>query len=95
MSAIPEAARPAAPASSRGRRFLLRVAGPVGRRIFRVRIEGDEHLPATGGAIIAANHLSFFDSIALALAVPDPSASSARPSTSRAGRPGGSSPPSE
>ena len=68
----PEAARPAVPASSRGRRALLTVAGPVGRRVFRVRIEGHEHLPATGGAIIAANHVSFFDSIVLALAGPRP-----------------------
>ncbi len=54
------------------RRLLLRVAGPVFRRAFRLRIEGDEHLPRTGAAIIAANHLSFFDSIVLALAVPRP-----------------------
>jgi 1-acyl-sn-glycerol-3-phosphate acyltransferase len=43
---------------------------PVGRRLFRLRIEGAEHVPQSGGAIIAANHLSFFDSIALSLALP-------------------------
>lgn len=42
------------------------------RRLFRLRVEGNENLPAAGGAIIAANHLSFFDSIVLALAVPRP-----------------------
>ena len=32
-------------------------------------VEGDEHLPADGAAIIAANHVSFFDSVVLSLAV--------------------------
>lgn len=58
--------------SSRLRHVLLRMGGPVGRRLFRLRVEGDEHLPAAGRAIIAANHLSFFDSVALALAVDRP-----------------------
>ena len=40
--------------------------------MFRLRVEGHEHLPTAGAAIIAANHLSFFDSVALALAVPRP-----------------------
>ena len=31
------------------------------------RVEGDQHLPDTGPAIIAANHLSFFDHVALVL----------------------------
>jgi 1-acyl-sn-glycerol-3-phosphate acyltransferase len=44
---------------------LVAVVGPVVRRLFRVHIEGDQHLPASGPAIIAANHLSFFDHIAL------------------------------
>ena len=51
-------------------RVLFGVAGPVCRRLFRLRVEGGEHLPAAGAAIIAANHLSFFDSVVLALAVP-------------------------
>jgi 1-acyl-sn-glycerol-3-phosphate acyltransferase len=33
-------------------------------------VEGGEHVPADGPAIIAANHLSFFDSIVLLMAVP-------------------------
>ena len=51
---------------------LLAVAAPACRRLFRLRVEGEEHLPTTGAAIIAANHLSFFDSVALAVAVPRP-----------------------
>jgi 1-acyl-sn-glycerol-3-phosphate acyltransferase len=35
-------------------------------------VEGDEHLPADGAAIIAANHVSFFDSIVLTLAARRP-----------------------
>ncbi len=54
------------------RYVLFHVGGPVCRRLFRLHVEGDEHLPTTGAAIIAANHLSFFDSIVLALAVPRP-----------------------
>ncbi len=49
------------------RAALLAVGGPLARRLFRLRVEGVQHLPATGPAIIAANHLSFFDHIALSL----------------------------
>ncbi|MFJ7071294.1 lysophospholipid acyltransferase family protein [Streptomyces sp. NPDC098781] len=35
--------------------------GPLLRLVFRPRIEGLEHVPATGAAIIAGNHLSFSD----------------------------------
>jgi len=48
---------------------LIFIAGPLARRLFRVRVEGDQHLPGSGPAIIAANHLSFFDHIALVLSV--------------------------
>jgi 1-acyl-sn-glycerol-3-phosphate acyltransferase len=54
------------------RRVLVGVIGPLCRRLFRLRVEGDENLPPAGAAIIAANHLSFFDSVALALAVRRP-----------------------
>ena len=54
------------------RAVLFGAAGPVCRRLFRLRVEGGEHVPAAGAAIIAANHLSFFDSVVLALAVPRP-----------------------
>jgi 1-acyl-sn-glycerol-3-phosphate acyltransferase len=51
------------------RYVLFAVGGLVCRRLFRLRVEGDEHLAPVGAAIIAANHLSFFDSAVLALAV--------------------------
>ncbi|MEU5710959.1 lysophospholipid acyltransferase family protein [Streptomyces flaveolus] len=43
--------------------YLLKyvVLGPLLRVVFRPRIEGLEHVPASGPAIIAGNHLSFSD----------------------------------
>ncbi|MEW2051284.1 lysophospholipid acyltransferase family protein [Streptomyces sp. NPDC005476] len=43
--------------------YLLKyvVLGPVLRLLFRPRIEGLEHIPDTGAAIVAGNHLSFSD----------------------------------
>ncbi|EGX57247.1 1-acyl-sn-glycerol-3-phosphate acyltransferase [Streptomyces zinciresistens K42] len=35
--------------------------GPLLRLVFRPRIEGLDHVPATGAAIVAGNHLSFSD----------------------------------
>jgi 1-acyl-sn-glycerol-3-phosphate acyltransferase len=44
------------------------VAGLVLRTWFRHRVSGAEHLPARGGAIVAANHKSFLDAFFLGLA---------------------------
>ena len=41
--------------------------GPWLRLLFRPQVEGLEHLPADGPAILASNHLSFSDSIFLPL----------------------------
>lgn len=43
---------------------------PVLRLLYRVRVEGAEHLPASGPVLLAANHRSFCDSIFLPLVVP-------------------------
>jgi 1-acyl-sn-glycerol-3-phosphate acyltransferase len=40
---------------------------PIFRFFFRVRVEGLEHLPEDGAAILASNHLSFSDSLFLPL----------------------------
>jgi 1-acyl-sn-glycerol-3-phosphate acyltransferase len=45
------------------------ILGPWLRLIFRPKVEGREHLPDTGAAIIASNHLSFSDSIFMPLMV--------------------------
>lgn len=67
--------------TGRGRGFdfwwhvgLLTVA-PLYRLLFRLRFEGLDRIPATGAAILAPNHVSVLDPIAVALA------------TSRRGRP--------
>ena len=42
--------------------FLKWIAiGPVLRLIFRPRVEGEEHVPEVGPAILASNHLSYAD----------------------------------
>ncbi|KUN88545.1 acyl-phosphate glycerol 3-phosphate acyltransferase [Streptomyces bungoensis] len=43
--------------------YLLKyvLLGPLLRLVFRPRIEGLEHVPASGPAIVAGNHLSFSD----------------------------------
>ncbi|MDP9218974.1 MAG: 1-acyl-sn-glycerol-3-phosphate acyltransferase, partial [Actinomycetota bacterium] len=43
------------------------VLGPVIRLLFRPTVEGAEHIPESGGAILASNHLSFSDSVFLPL----------------------------
>ena len=48
-------------------RLFKAVLGPVLRLLFKIRVEGIEHVPATGPVILASNHLSFSDSIFLPL----------------------------
>jgi len=46
------------------------VLTPILRLLFRVRVEGREHVPRTGAAVVAANHQSFCDSLFLPLVIP-------------------------
>jgi 1-acyl-sn-glycerol-3-phosphate acyltransferase len=48
------------------------VAGPFLRLLARASVIGAEHVPASGPAILASNHLSVIDSIYLPLLVPRP-----------------------
>ena len=48
-------------------RMMKAVLGPVLRLLFKVRVEGIEHVPVGGPVILASNHLSFSDSIFLPL----------------------------
>lgn len=48
------------------------LAGPILHLLWRPEIIGDEHIPGTGGAILASNHLSLLDSIFLPLMVERP-----------------------
>lgn len=43
------------------------VAGPLLKGMFRPWVRGAEHIPATGGAILASNHLAVIDSFVLPL----------------------------
>jgi 1-acyl-sn-glycerol-3-phosphate acyltransferase len=48
------------------------VAGPFLRSLWRPKVTGTEHIPASGGAILASNHLSLVDSVFLPLMVDRP-----------------------
>jgi 1-acyl-sn-glycerol-3-phosphate acyltransferase len=48
------------------------LAGPLLHLLWRPEVEGSEHIPPTGGAIIASNHLSIVDSIFLPLVLDRP-----------------------
>lgn len=54
----------------RASEWVLRrvLVGPPLRAFLRLRVEGAEHIPATGPVIIASNHLSFIDSMVIPLA---------------------------
>ena len=53
--------------------YLLRfVAWMASRFVYRFKVRGDEHLPATGAAILACNHVSFVDAVLLMAASPRP-----------------------
>lgn len=46
--------------------FIVRTGlSPLYRLLYPVRIEGAEHIPSDGPAILAANHISFFDTVVL------------------------------
>ena len=47
--------------------FGIAVVGFFWRILFRTRIEGTEHIPSSGPAIVAGNHVSGLDGVVLAL----------------------------
>jgi 1-acyl-sn-glycerol-3-phosphate acyltransferase len=54
------------------------LAGPFLHTIWRPKVTGAEHVPASGGAIIAANHQSMIDSVFLPLMLDRPVTFSAK-----------------
>jgi 1-acyl-sn-glycerol-3-phosphate acyltransferase len=46
------------------------ILGPILRVLFRIRVEGFEHVPAAGPVIIAGNHRSYMDPLLVCLASP-------------------------
>ena len=53
--------------------YLLRfVALIVARLMYRFRVQGDEHIPTQGAALLVCNHVSFIDPLLLMAASPRP-----------------------
>ena len=52
---------PAPGDSERLYRTIKSVATPLYRGLLRVKVEHRDRVPTDGGAIVAANHISFFD----------------------------------
>ena len=48
------------------------LTAPARRGLVRLRVENPENLPIDGPVIVAANHVSFFDSVLLMFALPRP-----------------------
>ncbi|MBP6599529.1 MAG: MFS transporter [Giesbergeria sp.] len=53
--------------------YLLRfVAWVASRFVYRFKVRGDQHLPISGAAVLACNHVSFIDAVLLMAASPRP-----------------------
>ncbi len=53
--------------------YLLRfVAWMSSRFVYRFKVQGDQHLPSTGAAVLVCNHVSFIDAVLLMAASPRP-----------------------
>jgi long-chain acyl-CoA synthetase len=64
--------RPLGPRESAVARGMFALDRALARRIFRLRVEGTEHLPEEGPFVIAPNHISFLDPFAVAAALDYP-----------------------
>lgn len=53
-------------------RAVRQVLIPLSHAIYRPTITGTDHVPRTGGVLLASNHLSFIDSFCIPLASPRP-----------------------
>jgi 1-acyl-sn-glycerol-3-phosphate acyltransferase len=60
------------PASYRAYRLVAALVKPLMRFWFRISVEGEEHIPATGSVILASNHRSNVDPVLLACAIRRP-----------------------
>lgn len=50
--------------------FWRKLLAPVGKLLFRLRIEGTENIPKQGPVILCSNHRSVLDPFFMAVAVP-------------------------
>ncbi|HKW93690.1 MAG TPA: lysophospholipid acyltransferase family protein [Methylomirabilota bacterium] len=85
--------RPSAPAATRRApaeafpplyRAAREACAPLLRRLFDLRVEGVERLPASGSFILAANHHNYLDGVVLGVASPRPIAFLVMPRVFRA-----------
>jgi 1-acyl-sn-glycerol-3-phosphate acyltransferase len=85
--------RPSAPATTRRApsetfpplyRAAREACAPLLRRLFDLRVEGVERLPASGSFILAANHHNYLDGVVLGVASPRPIAFLVMPRVFRA-----------
>jgi 1-acyl-sn-glycerol-3-phosphate acyltransferase len=49
---------------------IQRVVPPLAKAVWRPTVLGLEHVPRTGGVLLASNHLSFFDSVVIPVVAP-------------------------
>jgi 1-acyl-sn-glycerol-3-phosphate acyltransferase len=63
-------ALPAAGETERLYRVIKAVSTPLYQGFTRIKVEGRDRVPRQGGVIVAANHISFFDSVALLQSIP-------------------------
>ena len=56
--------------SERTYSVIKAITTPLYRGLTRVRVVGKDNVPSQGGVIVAANHVSFFDSVALLQSIP-------------------------
>jgi 1-acyl-sn-glycerol-3-phosphate acyltransferase len=50
-------------------RFAVYVSRPIVRQVYRTRVRGLENVPASGGCVVAANHISNLDPFPLGIAI--------------------------
>jgi len=61
--------RPLGPAESAAARGMFALNRAIARGVFRLRVEGAEHLPEDGPFVVAPNHVSYLDAFAVAAAL--------------------------
>ncbi len=72
MSSIPTESYQAPIRITAWRKIFIFIMKPILKSLARINVENIENLPIRGGAVLAVNHLSFFDGFILQYAIPRP-----------------------